>query len=419
MSTYGRERSRTLSTKQATRQCELREYATQGSNVCGWSGVLATWPSLEYSPDHTQYIGDFVTPGFRKRIAEGEIINHPFKKTDIIEAYPTGGYYHHQWGRTSTLSCSPSGQVTKQYRQEGDKVAPTAPFYVPGAIGEDRDAVISKAVTQAHANIDTSSMLALATAAEGRKTVESMASILLRVARIAKAARRLNVRALRKEFTPKELANRWMELRYAIRPLIYDVKGIMNALSVERSHVRQTFRGYASVSNWEWTTTTRGLSWNSECTIEQKAEWTISARAQVLCDVNITDVSVYGVDQPIETMWELLPFSFIIDWFANVGDTIAAWTPNAGVTQLASSVTVRDMRAFTNQVVSSRSTAYEVLSDFAYANLTYTPGAPHTRGELVLERITDPQLAVWPRINLRLDGYKLTDLGIIIRNILR
>jgi intergrase/recombinase len=64
--------------------------------------------------------------------------------------------------------------------------------------------------------MDTAEILALATAAEGRKTVESMVSIFLRLTRIIKALKKLDAKVLRNEVSPKELANRYMELRYAI-----------------------------------------------------------------------------------------------------------------------------------------------------------------------------------------------------------
>lgn len=32
----------------------------------------------------------------------------------------------------------------------------------------------------------------------------------------------------------------------------------------------------------------------------------------------------YGLTNPLLTAWELVPFSFVADWFVNVGDTIAS-----------------------------------------------------------------------------------------------
>jgi hypothetical protein len=85
-------------------------------------------------------------------------------------------------------------------------------------------------VTQAHANIDTSEMMALVTVAESRKTVDSMRALLWRAYKVARAVRKLDARALKGEFTKKELADRYMEMRYAVRPMIYEAKGIYEAV---------------------------------------------------------------------------------------------------------------------------------------------------------------------------------------------
>jgi hypothetical protein len=205
-----------------------------------------------------------------------------------------------------------------------------------------------------------------------------------------------------------------MELRYAVRPLIYDVNGVIAALNSQRASSRKTFRGFAS-DRYDHTDSYGEDQAFYQCLTEinRKASYEVSARAGVLCDVTIDDVSVYGLDQLFETAWELTPFSFVFDWFANIGDTIAALTPNAGVKQLASWVTVKESFTTTNSSGATRSTA--TWPD------TVTTVSPFSWGynTLGVERIVNPQLSVFPQMNLRFDAFKILDLGIILRQILR
>jgi hypothetical protein len=318
----------------------------------------------------------------------------------------------------------PAPAIIEGYKWDGT----TVPFsyfggYTPTALLELEDVsalnalkqdVYNLAVTQAHANIDESEILALASMAESGKTVQSMLSIMGRLIRIAKAARKLEVKTIMKELSPKEAANRWMELRYAVRPMVYDVNGILSALQKKREVARRTYRGWASDS-LSHTDSVPDQGFFYECTVDvnRKIEYEVSAREGVLCDVTIDELTIFGVDQLAESLWELIPFSFIVDWFANVGDTIAALTPDAGVKQRASWVTVREN-------ITALNSSGQIRNNSSWPTSTVTCGAfEWGYKEQVLERFVDPSVSTWPQFKLRLDGFKLLDLGIIARQILR
>lgn len=429
--TFTRQRSRVIqeSVEVSPKKTYTEDWNVGGS-TCGRS-TLATWfMPPEYTDHEGQTTWDSPTENFLERRNRGEIIENPFRSWKLLKKFCKAGNYSHDFGSDQNVvpECSPGVFKKRHCWLTGYKVPNAVPdFLWTNSTPSITSDLVDLAVTQAHANIDPSAMLALATAAESRKTVDSLAAILKRAIKIAKHLRRLNVKALRKELSAKEVADRYMEMRYALRPMIYDVKGIMKALSVERSHIRQTFRGYASGTTevgdsnlW------LGLAWLAEARWERSYKCAVSVRAGVLCDVNVTSVNVYGIDQPIETMWELVPFSFILDWFVNVGDTVAAWTPNAGVTQRASWATVRETRTAVNKVVEVRSLAKSLggaytnasYASSAYANISYS-GSECSQVELFQERIINPQLSILPSFNMRMDMFKLTDLGIILRNLLR
>lgn len=384
---------------------------------------LAGYPQIgTYSPGSTinQTTEDVVTDNFRKRIQAGEIINNPFTSTKVVETYSESVPCTSIWRNKTTYNCNVQPHTNVPHRvhwKNTGTIRPSLPVYLgqtSSMVGLG-STVQDDAVTQAFANIDVSEMMALATVAESGKSVQSMCAILRKVFKIARNVRKLQFMELAGELKPKEVAERWMEARYALRPLIYDVKGLALALEKNRGYARRTFRGYAEESETAIDTWTKHQHTNyvySDC--PRTIVKTVSARAGVLCDVSITDITAFGLDLWIETAWELVPFSFIIDWFVSVGDWIAAHTPNAGVTQRASWVT---LKTETTRTVNSGSYYFD-LSATPYESVSLSYGkASRELKETVLTRSINPQIATFPVIGLKLDVFKLTDLGIILRKI--
>lgn len=60
-----------------------------------------------------------------------------------------------------------------------------------------------------------------------------------------------------------------------------------------------------------------------------------------------SDLTASGILDPVSVAWELVPFSFVVDWFANIGDVLRGLTITNGLTFLYGSRSVKQTVEFT------------------------------------------------------------------------
>lgn len=407
-----RHRSRTTAPIESTHTIHGKRYAGTTSNPEYHTEITST-ASYFRSMKEVWSMDDVVTTDFKGRSARGEIFNNPMRRSVRQEHYPQPTPFYRGllgskmqsgvkvltgdvWRGTYPMSVSELGN----YLVPGEH---------PGFVAMVAD-LKNRAVTSAHASVGTSEMNLWATAGEARETVESITSILVRAFKIFRALRKADTRYLKREITWERLADRYMEARYAIRPLFYDAVGVQKAwetqVNIKR---RQTFRGYAS-DVFEISDTIPYAGWNSYGTIERIGRCETKVRAGVLTDVEVSNMSVWGLGSVIDGAWELVPFSFIVDWFLNVGKTIAAWTPEMGVTKLSSWVVIETTALSRNRLVSIAN----YPSSSCNEDNSYYWSGEKSQVEVWKTRIPDPSRASWPSMNIRLDTLKLIDLALIL-----
>lgn len=135
----------------------------------------------------------------------------------------------------------------------------------------------------------------------------------------------------KKGFKPdviRTASDNWLAWQYGVRPLVQDISGAITEYYkvrgvkplIRRVVVNPPKKGFAKVStsgsgqNWDTTSTRVVLTGHIECYAEFDSG--SSAWDQTANRLGLTD--------PVVLLWEVMPYSFVIDWFLNVGEFLQA-----------------------------------------------------------------------------------------------
>lgn len=158
------------------------------------------------------------------------------------------------------------------------------------------------------------------------------------------------------QFTSAE----WLRFRYGISPVISDVKAMLEALETVYSKgprvftaraVGQLFDRKISSGSIDSTTFKCDYQVTTAHTVKAKAYWYDRYTRSIWNDLGFSIQNISGL------AWELTRYSFVLDWFVNVGDVIYANVPRVTYEPLGGQLVVREQKdtfyfptAFTNKL---------------------------------------------------------------------
>jgi len=153
----------------------------------------------------------------------------------------------------------------------------------------------------------------------------------------------------RKRVTEEWFANNWLAFSYAWSPLVQDAYGAARHLAYTLNRpLLLKYRTSLSVAGYFNPGSVQGIG-------------EVYTRKSIIANVShIDEVGLIGLKDPASLAWELLPYSFVIDWFIPIGNYLEA-------KQLANSLTA---------IYVTSSKVYSKATGFIYN----TGGAAPTKG---------------------------------------
>lgn len=423
----------------------LRGYATI-------NGVIQFDQSVQFQKSVTfRAMEDVVTPKFKELIAKGNILQNRMLSqtwlfsckpayvttTGVISGYPALQSY--PLSAASLLGGIPEGVIPKQFRSYASEDERYITYL--SEYSSERDISIAKAWS----NISRNEMQILASLGELPETLSWIKSIFTRAIKVFKGLKNLKSAvgladellkagkarkakkvmqrvgdkistSLSKAGTLTTPVDLWLEYRYAIRPLVFEMVSAIKALKTSIAKgTRFTSRGFHEKQTYEVTNyPVTGGGWvdlNRRIALTRRSNYRAGVLSNIEDDINDI-MAIWGFDQPLQSIYELIPFSFIVDWFFNIGTIIGAWSPKASLSVLSSWImeqhyikTVMTCDQFTpcTLIPSSNHWDYVAVNTDNY----------YEWGTTIKRRIPTPDRPILPSFNLRLDMAKIADLAAI------
>lgn len=196
--------------------------------------------------------------------------------------------------------------------------------------------MINRATTEALNNLNSNKSNVLAVLAEAKQSINLIADIVSRIIRSillirkgkwGQAARVVSGAKVRGRDTRASRA--WLTYQYALRPAMYDIMGIVDALqqSIPKNPL-VSGRRYISSSYGLPTQPAHYKLWQIEGKCEVGAEVCIYASINNLDTYFLNQLALFN---PFLLGWELTTLSFVIDWLIPIGNTLEALTADIGL----------------------------------------------------------------------------------------
>lgn len=244
----------------------------------------------------SMYVG-YNTPYFHRRVKNGELIGHTPWKQLFIKG--------HSEGENSLDLDDGFTHYTKKN-------------HVPS-----QDWMLTEDILASYLPANaTSTNLAQEAAAKIYNSGHDTLTFLAEIAEIKHMYREVGEILLRGKLPLKwrQLNSKWLSGRYGWRTFIYDMKDLNKAitnLNDIRKRVSEKARSISSTSNIEnYTVEKSYFFW--ECQKIDSIE--VSLVGSVVADIETPKFQF----NPLVTGWEIIPLSFVIDWFVSIGKSLAA-----------------------------------------------------------------------------------------------
>jgi hypothetical protein len=183
------------------------------------------------------------------------------------------------------------------------------------------------------ANIKAQKMDLSETIGEGLLEIGTMVEQVGRFVKAVHAAWRRDWRAVARHLqidrgiaTIDTIGDNWLAYKFGWKPLLDDItngrQNILDALAAEDSYITARATAVRQVPAW---TRTPDATGDLEFVVEMKAWYEVD-------DNWLQGIQQLGLTNPLNTAWNIIPYSFVIDWFTGTGQFLSLLDSTLGLT---------------------------------------------------------------------------------------
>lgn len=155
------------------------------------------------------------------------------------------------------------------------------------------------------------------------------------------------------------IPNSWLALQYGWKPLMSDIYGTIHHLyrrsRFDFPYARATAYNFDVVESKTQVKLVGSPTFDGASTMTQDVYYNDKQECWVsltygLSSPLLAELSSLGLLNPLEIVWELTRFSFVVDWFLPIGSWLSALTADAGFNFITGSMTRKTVRSDTKTV---------------------------------------------------------------------
>lgn len=128
------------------------------------------------------------------------------------------------------------------------------------------------------------------------------------------------------------IPSQWLEIQYGWNPLMSDIYGSMlhlwhrNRFRLSTIHVSSYGKTETDIEQPRGGQNSSGVKLNFRAKHEVRVFLTYQ-----MSSPQLAEVSSLGLVNPLEIIWEIIPYSFVVDWFLPVGPWLSSLTGDVGM----------------------------------------------------------------------------------------
>lgn len=143
----------------------------------------------------------------------------------------------------------------------------------------------------------------------------------------------------------KDLARRWLQYNWGMKPLIDDLYGCVNLYMAKVKLGQYRYASARVKSDGDWQVSTPKVG---DLKVDKGGRWQQSSVAKgryFISEPALKTLSETGMINLPSVLWEVTPYSFVIDSLINIGEVLNSMDALAGVSSIQYQVTIRSYQS--------------------------------------------------------------------------